>query len=371
MRRFFKQFDLLLIFIPLVLSATSVATIFALVQNKAVADPSVWWKQGIFALLGIVISVVLTFIDYRALRTAAMPIYLFFTLLLVLVLGTTKISGSARWFQLGFFQFQPSEFFKVVLILALATLFYKGLATDIKKAILWAVFSMVPILLVLRQPDLGTALVLTSIALAMLFSSRPIFLVKLISASVLALALLVFIFAVLEIKPFHKILQPYQRERVVTFINPRHDPLGSGYNVTQSIIAVGAGGVYGRGLGQGSQTQLRYVPASSTDFIFTAFAESFGFVGTAVFILVYAIFLWRIIAAAAESRDDFGRYLAIGAFFLFITQMFINIGMTIGVMPVTGIPLPYMSYGGSNMITAYILVGIVQSVVVRRKRLEF
>lgn len=371
MRRFLHQFDLLLIFIPLIFSATSVATIYALVQNGAISDTSVWWKQLLFTAIGFVIAVVISMLDYRALKNIALPLYIIFIVLLIAVLTTTKVAGSSRWFQLGFFLLQPSEFSKIALLIALAFIFERAHNVNLKRAFFWGILSLIPIILVLRQPDLGTALVLVSIALFQLFSARPVRLIALAVIAVIALTIITFLLATKDIKPFGGLLKSYQRERVITFINPKHDPLGSGYNVTQSIIAIGAGGIKGKGLGQGSQTQLKYVPAPSTDFVFAAFAESFGFLGAALFIIAYIIFLWRIMAGAQESRDDFGAYLAVGVFALYLTQLFINVGMTMGVTPITGIPLPYMSYGGSNMLAAYIAVGIVQSIVIRRKRLEF
>ncbi len=372
MRRFFRQFDPLLYLIPFLLTAVSVAIIYSLVQNGAIADHWLWLKQLGFGMFGFGLAIGLSFVDYRHSRSFVWPVYIVLALLLVAVFATERIAGSARWFQLGFFQLQPSELMKLGLAIMLAHLLADRVG-KLQSSTLTAgaLLALLPIALVLLQPDLGTAIVLSSVTLALLLLAPLTRLQRGLVAGAVCAVLVVFVLATQNIGPLGHLLKPYQRARVETFLNPRSDPLGRGYNVTQSVIAVSAGGLFGRGFGQSSQSTLKFVPAPATDFIFTSFAESFGFVGSAILVLLFLLLLWRILAVAGESRDDFGSFLALGLCCIILTQAFVNMGMTMGVTPVTGIPLPFMSYGGSHLLVDFAAIGLLQSIVLRHKRLDF
>lgn len=372
MRRFFRQFDLLLFLAPLLLIGLSGAVIFSLSQNHAITDPYLWLKQVFFGLIGLGVAFAVSLIDYRHLRPLSFWFYAGSLVLLVFVLFTERIAGSSRWFQLGFFQIQPSELLKPVLVLLLAHLFADRIGPPpLKLLVLALILAVVPITLVLIQPDLGTAIVLFSSAIGMVMLLKLTTWQRLLLAAGLVACAGMLVLSARGVKPFDRLLKPYQRSRIETFINPKSDPLGKGYNVTQSMLAVGAGGILGRGLEQGGQSTLKFVPAPATDFIFTSFAESFGFAGCLVLLAIYVTLLARLIIVAGISQDDFGTFIAVGVFMIFLTQFYVNIGMTMGVTPVTGIPLPFLSYGGSHVLGNFLALGLLQSIVVRRKRLDF
>ena len=372
MRRFFRQFDLLLFLAPLLLLGLSGAVIFSLSQNHAIADPYLWLKQLFFGLLGFGVAVAVSLIDYRHLRPLSFWFYAGSLLLLVFVLFTERIAGSSRWFQLGFFQIQPSELLKPVLVLLLAHIFADRIGPPAPKLLILAfILAAVPITLVLMQPDLGTAIVLLSSAIGMVLLLKLTTWQRLLLAAAIIVCTGALILSAKGTKPFDRLLKPYQRARIETFLNPKSDPLGKGYNVTQSILAVGAGGLVGRGLGQGGQSTLKFVPAPATDFIFTSFSESFGFAGSLVLLAIYVTLLARLIVVAGTSQDEFGMFIAVGVFMIFLTQFYVNAGMTMGLTPVTGIPLPFLSYGGSHVLGNFLALGLLQSIVTRRKRLDF
>jgi len=318
-------------------------------------------NQIIFAAIGVVLAGLLTALDYRTFKVIAN--YLYFAviglLVLVLLLGT-KVFGATRWIDLGIFQFQPSELAKPILVMTLSKLLTERTA-EIKTAVIAILVTAVPFVLTVTQPDLGTALIMLLTALAMLalkgFPRR------------FALAGAVIILALLPI--FFSGLRPYQRERLVSFFNPAADPLGSGYNTKQSLIAVGSGGLMGRGLGQGSQSQLQFLPVAHIDFIFAGVAEATGFLGSLLLIGLIAVLLLRIVNVARVAQDEFGYYFAFGAAFLFFFSASINIGVNLGLLPATGIPLPLVSYGGTQTITSLATIGILQSIYLRHKKIRF
>ncbi len=282
----------------------------------------------------------------------------------VLVAGTV-VRGSRRWIDLGFFQLQPSEFGKVFL-----TLFLAGFLADRGRRIAepgtvaaTVGLALVPILLVERQPDLGTALVYGAALTAVLFVSG----VRWAQLGAFAAAIALMITIVLWAGPALgvDILKPYQQQRLTGFLNPSSDPSGATYNITQSITAVGAGGVRGRGVQGSTQTNLNYLPEHDTDFVFASLAEQRGFVGAAVLLLLYLLVVWRGIRVMASARDAFCAVAAGGIVFAFVFQVFVNVGMTIGIAPITGIPLPFLSVGGSSMVTNFLAIGILQSIHAR------
>lgn len=363
-----QMVDWSLYVVPLILLTLGIATIYTVSFINRGSELA--RDQAVFAGIGVVLMVMLTFLDYRILKSLVLPIY-FVGLILLAILVVPPLDhstlvvtsfGATRWINLGFFQLQPSEFFKIVLILTLASYLSDKRANMKWWHVLGAIFmTVVPVLLILKQPDLGTAIVLLVIMLAMLIvASLPKLYYYLFGAGALISTPLVWF-----------LLKEYQRQRLVTFFDPGKDPLGAGYNVLQSLIAVGSGGLSGRGFGQGSQSQLNFLPVAHTDFIFAGFAEATGFVGAFVLIALYLLLFMRTVVIAKVAKDDFGMFLAMGVGAMLLFQVFVNIGMNIAIMPVTGIPLPFMSSGGTALIVIFMLLGILQSIYIRHKKITF
>jgi rod shape determining protein RodA len=301
-------------------------------------------------------------------RRLARPLYAFSIVLLLLVfpLGD-KVRGSQRWIEFGSFRFQPSELGKVLLILFLA-----GFVADRARRIgewrvTWAVVGLaaVPVVLVFKEPDFGSALVYGCAAAAVLFFAGAPWkhLAALLVATVLATLSLLWLLPSAGIE----VLQPYQVDRLTGFLHPDVDPSGSTYNVNESITAVGSGGYDGRGVAGATQTNLDFLPEHNTDFIFSSLAEQRGFIGAAILLLLYALIAWRGIKIIAVAASQFTAATAGAIVFAFLVQIFINVGMTIGIAPVTGIPLPFVSFGGSSMITTLMMIGLLEAIHVRGK----
>jgi rod shape determining protein RodA len=282
----------------------------------------------------------------------------------VLVAGTVA-RGSRRWIDLGFFQLQPSEFGKVLFTLFLAGfLADRGRRIGETTTVLATIgLALVPILLVERQPDLGTALVYGASLTAVLFVAG----IRWLHLGLYALGIVLLATFVLWGAPAlgADILKDYQRQRLIGFLDPSSDPAGTTYNITQSITTVGAGGVGGRGVQGATQTSLNYLPEHDTDFVFASLAEQRGFVGAAILLLLYLFVVWRGLKVMAGARDAFCAIAAGGIVVMFIFQVFVNVGMTIGIAPITGIPLPFLSVGGSSMVTNFLAIGILQSINAR------
>ncbi|MBA3679523.1 rod shape-determining protein RodA, partial [Candidatus Saccharibacteria bacterium] len=281
-------------------------------------------------------------------------------LLLVEVFGASRL-GATRWINLGFFQFQPSEFAKLALTIVLAKFFASSYdkSDKFKYLVISLLYLLPPLILVLAQPDLGTAMVLSAIWLVMALTSR-------IKKRYFVILIVV---AALAIPIIYPRLAPYQRQRITTFMNPAANPSGTGYNVNQAIIAVGSGGIFGQGLSSGSQSQGNFLPSQHTDFIFAVLSEKLGFLGALVTIILYSILVIRAIWIARNANDRFGTFLAIGIATMFAFHVVVNIGMNIGILPVTGIPLPFISAGGTSMIISLLSVGILESIYARRRTL--
>lgn len=363
--RLWRNFDVILLVVTLLLTLTGVLILYSTTFKAAgTAAPVDAGHQVVFAVVSLAALATFTVLDYRVWAKYSRILYglMIFFLVLVIAVGKTAL-GATRWINLGFFQFQPSELAKLVLIIVLAKFFaehYEHMDQP-KYLLLSLVYVLVPMGLVLAQPDLGTALVLGVIWLAMALSSRvrKVHVAALIAAG---LALLPVVY---------QFLKPYQKNRILTFFNPAADPLNTGYNVVQSTIAVGSGQWFGRGLASGTQSQLNFLPSQHTDFIFAVLAEKLGFVGSAVLLLLFAALLARAIVIAYRAKERFGMFLAIGIAAMLLFHLFINVGMNLGIMPVTGIPLPFVSYGGTSLLIAMIGVGLLESVYVRRKKIEF
>jgi rod shape determining protein RodA len=361
MRRFLslRDFDWTLLAFVLVLSVISVFEIYsATLHTKFVG----FYKQQILWLLGgLVAMFILSVIDYHRLLGIIHWIYGFFLLGLVAVLAVgTKVLGARRWIKLpGGIHFQPSEWVKLILILAVTRYFTSLMGKKLTWFDILMALVGVPMVLVLKQPDLGTALTYSPILLAGLFLGG----IDWKKATVLALAGLLVVGAAFS---SNKILKPYQKQRLTSFTDPGADPKGSGYQINQSKIAVGDGGVFGRGSLKGTQTQGDFLPIPYTDFIFAAFAEEHGFIGAVIVLLIYFLILMRLIQNAQTAADLPGTFLIMGVVAVLIFQIAVNVGMVIGLMPVTGIPLPLMSYGGSSVLFTFLALGIVMNVRMNR-----
>ena len=323
------------------------------------------FRQALFGSLGLAGMFFLTLYDYRNLKKITPWLYLgMITMLLIVYFFGPVVRGSARWIDLGFFRMQPAEFAKLGMVIIMAKfLDTQGMKMkNFRYIILSGVYLAIPMFLILIEPDLGSSLVVFAVWFGMLLFSR---------ISKKHLGILILIFAIAAVSAWFFVLHDYQKQRVYTFLDPYSDPQGQGYNVLQSIIAVGSGHLLGQGVGRGLQSQLDFLPERQTDFIFASTAEELGFVGSIVLLGLYFVMFIRIIKTCQSSRDNFGMYLSLGVFIMLLTQVVINIGMNIGIMPVTGIPLPLLSLGGSSLITTLLSLGVVQSVVARQKAVRF
>ncbi len=331
-------------------------------QENAGLDPAFFLKrQAVFLALGLVAMAIVALVDYHRLRDYAPIVYLGAVLTLLLVIspmGTSR-RGTQAWFQIGSFQFQPSEVSKLVLIITLAAVCaaYRGeLETPGLLTALGLAF--VPMALIYVQPDLGTNMVFVAVVIAVLLVAGA----KPRHIAVLALLGITAIVLVVELD----MLQDYQRDRLTAFLDPQTDTQRSSYNLRQSQIAIAAGGVSGKGLFHGTQTNLSFVPEQHTDFIFTAVAEELGFMGAATLLALFALVVWRTWRTAVLARDRFGSLLCVGVLAMLAVQVFENVGMTMGITPIAGIPLPFMSYGGSSTVAGFLAVGLVLNVHMRR-----
>ena len=329
----------------LLILALGIAVLFSSSQTLAI-------YQLIFALIGLAGYFFLRWFDYRALSSYIKLAY-FITLGLLIITWFIGLEsrGAMSWLTIGPFTFQPSEFSKPVLILLLAWFWSKHQASwlSIFKSLLWAfpIFIMIFI-----QPDLGTSLTIIAIWLGMLIASN-------ISWKKIALLGLI---GLMIIPSTWLVLQDYQKNRIISFMSPESDPQGIGFHVIQSTIAVGSGGIWGRGLGRGTQSRLQFLPEFRTDFIFAFIGEELGFLGAGMVLIFYALIMYMIFRIMTLSRDRFGELICIGVLSMLFIQIFINIGMNLGLLPITGITLPLLSYGGSSMISTLLCLGLVASV---------
>ncbi len=356
-----RLFDWVIATAPLLLTVIGVVVIYT------VTFPTVQFTlaraQILYALISLAAAAILTLIDYRRWQNFA---YLFygiglFLLIVIFFVGSRQF-GASRWISLGFFQLQPSEIFKLVLILILAQLLSQwSNAMTLRRLGLILVIAAVPIALVLAQPDLGTAAVLVAITVGFLvFSHLP----WRWWLGLILIGALILPFGYLHLKP-------YQRSRISSFLTPEADPQGRGYNVHQAAIAIGSGGIFGQGLGRGSQSQLNFLPVAHTDFIFSGLAEATGLIGALILLGLYLALIIRIFNVAELAKDYFGMYVALGIGVMLAFQIIINIGMNLGLVPVTGIPLPFVSYGGTSLLINAAAIGILQSIYSRHKKINF
>jgi rod shape-determining protein RodA len=320
-------------------------------------------KQYLALLIGIIISLFILRSHYSMWRHLSRGLYLLAIFLLIFVLVKAELTGgvrgTARWISFMGFSFQPVELMKFAFIVQMAKYFSEKALIQIGWREVFQSASLLapPFLLVVLQPDLGSALFLSGIWFLMLvFAGLRIHYIAIISG-------LASFFAIIG---WNFVLRDYQKNRVLAFLDPTLDPLGIGYNMRQATIAIGSGQLLGRGLGFGSQSQLRFLPEAQTDFIFAVIAEELGFLGAMFICLCFALLIWRTGIIALRARDGFGAFLAIGIGIAFFLQAFINIGVNLSIMPATGIPLPFVSYGGSSILLSIVLIGVLQSVAIKQ-----
>lgn len=353
-----RDFDWPMFLVVIAIASLGVLQIFSATHGTAWHDS--WWKQIGYVAAGFVLMWLVSQIDYHVLMSQVMPMYTTAVvgLVSVLLIGRT-VFNSTRWIALpGGLKLQVSEFAKLVIILLVAR-FMTQLKTEVLELpdlLKIAGLVLVPMLLIAKEPDLGTALTYLPI-LAM-----GVFLAGLRWQYWAAIGILV----LLVVPISFTVIKPYQRERLVSFLDPDNDPKGSGYQVRQSKIAVGAGGMWGRGVAKGTQTQLRFLPVAHTDFIFSAFSEEHGFVGVIVALALYFVLLMQLVQNAQTAPDRAGMYICMGVAALLLFHILVNVGMVVGRMPVTGIPLPLMSYGGSSIWSTFLMLGLVNNVRLRR-----
>ncbi len=396
-KRFWKDVDLIIWIVPFILVHLACFLIASTQRNLGITD---WYQHAIIAYLGYLIVYFLAQFPLKDLRKYTVPIYFLtiLTLLYVNISGTSAL-GAQRWLSFAGLYIQPSEFAKLTLILILASILDRKRFSDLSNVIKPLLVSFLPWILVFMQPDLGTSLVFGAILLGMLYwSGMPyewafIILATLVTgllANLYELGLLIWIpmigflsyrslpnqkklltlfvvffhLLIAKISPWfwENVLRDYQRDRLILFLNPSKDPLGGGYHMLQSKIGIGSGGLFGSGLMQGQLTKLKFIPEQHTDFIFSALGEEVGFVGTLLVLFLFFILIFRLINIATEARTDFESLIVIGIASMFVFQIMVNIFMTVGLGPVTGIPLPFMSYGRTALIVNFISLGFCLSV---------
>lgn len=325
-------------------------------------------KQAIWLGISLVALFIVAILDYEVIAKVSPLWYGFFCILLVGVLFTTPVNGARSWFDLGSFTFQPAEFTKVFLILVLAYVISKiqenGMHKINKIGWLFVVLLLaaLPIGLVIKEPDNGTAMSYIIAVLCILFTAGidKKYIIAVVILTAIAIPLV-----------YNYVLPDYAKTRINVFLNPELDPRGAGYNIIQSKLAVGAGELLGMGLLQGNQTQLGYLHPKTTDFIFAAIGEELGFIMTALIVILYVFLITKAIYVAKTSHDNLGSYIAIGIAGIFFFHMAENIGMTIGLLPITGIPLPFISYGGSSLITSFVCIGLLLNISSKRQKTIF
>jgi len=359
-RRLILNFDWTLLITVLFISTMGVLNLYSSTYPHAGSGIPLFAKQIYWLVAGTGLAIFILLFDYRTFIRYAYPFYIFclFLLLLVMIFGHTS-SGSQRWLQLGFFSFQPSELAKIALVLALTRYFTESentLGYGFRDLFVPFLILAIPLALIFKQPDLGTTGLLVLISFSMLAFMGFRLKTWLTLGAACAAAIPVF---------WH-FLKDYQKTRLLTFINPDLDPLKTGYHITQSKIAVGSGTIWGKGWLKGTQSQLHFLPEQHTDFVFSVWAEEWGFVGAFLLLFLFLLLISRGLKIANTSKDRSGAVLAIGISAMLFWQIFINVGMVVGIVPVVGVPLPLFSYGGTSVIATLMGIGILMNISMRR-----
>ena len=397
-----QRIDLAMVLLVTSLIGAGIASIYSATYDAGLSDIAA--KQLLWAGLGLIGSSIVAFLPFRVLHRLSYPTY-FATLLAlvsVLLLGRT-VSGSTSWFSIGTLRFQPSEFAKVTTALALSAYMARGEVnlSNFKHLVMASGIVLLPVGLIIMQPDMGTAIIYLAMflpvmywggatkftmiaimapvvsAIAALFGTTPFLIAvvvlgvllyvtkenRIAAAAIFSLTILVGV----SVQFIYAGLKPYQQNRIATFLDPNADPLGAGYNVLQSKVAIGSGGLIGKGYLEGTQTQLRFIPEQWTDFIFCVPGEEFGFLGAATVLVLFFALLWRGIHLGGTMKAPFGSILALCITAIFAAHVFINIGMSLGLLPVIGVPLPFLSYGGSALMSNMIMIGILMNLYAHRK----
>ncbi len=356
-----RNFDWILFGAVFLLLCFGLAAIYSIAISHNQPDFGNFEKQLLFAGIGLAAVFILSLIDYRLWEDYSFFVYLGVGALLLLVIffGVT-VSGTTGWFSIAGFNFQPVELAKVALIIFLAWfLSTRGQeARSLKNFVLSALATGLFFLLVVLQPDFGSAMILFLIWMLLAIFA---------GVNIKYLAAVGLVLVISAVVAWFFLFADYQRDRIITFFNPQSDPYDTGYHVTQAITAVGAGGLTGRGLGFGSQSQLKFLPASETDFIFAVIAEELGFLGVSLVLFLWGVIFYRLIRAVQRSRDNFSTFFILGASAIFFSHIFINVGMNVGIVPVTGISLPFVSYGGSFLVISLAMIGIVEGMIIRNR----
>lgn len=359
-RRLFLHVDWTMIFIVALISILGILSIYSATYPHQGNTKYLYLRQIYWVILGLVLLFLVISLDYHLFIRLAYPIFAVCLLLLLLVILWGKLtSGSQRWLHLGFFSFQPSELTKTALILALTRFFTQEAdvtRNTLQDLFIALLFLGLPVLLVFKQPDLGTAVLMVFISVTLFaFIGFPLKAWLLLGGGTAALTPLIW-----------QLLKEYQKKRLLTFINPDLDPLKTGYHIIQSKIAVGSGAFWGKGFLKGTQSQLHFIPEQHTDFIFSVFAEEWGFIGCLFLLFLMLLLISKGLKIGLASRDRAGTLLAVGITAMIFWQVFVNIGMVLGIVPVVGIPLPLFSYGGTSVITTMVGIGLLINIEMRR-----
>lgn len=369
-RRLVSSFDWITLGIVLFICIVGILTIYSATRPPLDEgeQPPFYVKQLIWLTIALLALCVFITFDYIKLKDFWLIFYIVGILLLIIVLFAGKtVMGAKRWINLGFFSFQPSEIFKIIFIISIsAFLENKRSPLSVKDTLKTLfIFGIIPFLLIVKQPDLGTAILLLIVTFIMIIY-------KGLHTRLMILFLCILIISVFFLwEILWNGLKEYQKNRLIAFIDPSIDPRGIGYNIMQSIITVGSGGLFGKGFLNGTQGPLKFLPERHTDFIFPIFAEEWGFVGCFILLALYFLLFIRCFETSIIAKDSFGKFLALGFTSIFILYFFINVGMTLGILPVVGIPLPFMSYGGTTLLANFIGIALVINVRMRRFELFY
>jgi rod shape determining protein RodA len=362
------MFDPLLLLAALGLVACSLITLKGATRHAMPGQPLYYVeRQGIYAAIGVLLVLLLSRIDYSRLREYRYGMYGLLIALNIVVYAMPAIRGSRRWIPFPLFQIQSSEFGKILLIASLSAFLVDRARrlTDWSTTARLMLLALIPALIVIPQPDLGTGLVYVAVAFTLLFVAGTTWKQLTALAALFAVAV-TFVLAIGPAVGVH-VLKPYQVQRLTGFLNPSHDPRDQTYNITESLIAIGSGEKTGRGVAHATQTNLHFLPENQTDFVFAVVGETYGFVGAAVVLSLYALLIWRALRILMRSKNLYGSLIVGGVLAMIMFQVFVNVGMTIGIMPITGVPLPLMSYGGSSVIVTFIALGLLQSIHIQAR----